>query len=321
MLSFPDFKYKQIILHTTQGSGEKLRFRADNIIIQNEEGEIILQHSCHKLFALFIIGNISLTNVAIKNAIRFSFPIILLSHNLKVQSRINCVAEGNTLLRARQYMAEESTFIIAKELIRQKINNQRFLLHSLRHVSREDKEIIQQLSCLNVHNAMNTQELMGIEGLASRLFFSHYFRPLKWNRREPRCKRDIPNLLLDIGYTYLFNFIEAHLCLYGFDLYCGVHHKFFYNRKSLVCDIVEPFRCIIDRRLRKAHNLKQINYEDFVFIHNGYQLNWAKQKKYTTLFMKDIVAEKEAIFRFCQQYYRWFIRNKDIADFPQFNLQ
>lgn len=321
MLSFPDFKYKQIILHTTQGSGEKLRFRADNIIIQDEDGKTILQHSCHKLFALFIIGDVSLTSVAIKNAVRFSFPIILLSHNLKVQSRINCVAEGNTLLRAKQYIADKNKFIIAKELIRQKINNQRTLLSSLRHVSIEDKETIQQLASLDVHEATNTQELMGIEGLASRLFFSHYFRPLNWKRREPRCKRDIANLLLDIGYTYLFNFIEAHLCLYGFDLYCGVHHTFFYNRKSLVCDIVEPFRSIIDRRLRKAHNLKQIDYDDFILTNNAYQLSWEKQKKYTALFMKDIVAEKEAIFRFCQNYYRWFMRDKDIAEFPQFTLK
>ena len=96
-----------------------------------------------------------------------------------------------------------------------------------------------------------------------------YFRKLKWERRMPRCKNDIPNLLLDIGYTYLFNFIESLLSIYGFDLYCGVHHTFFYQRKSLVCDLVEPFRCIIDQRIRKAYTLKQVNEDDFFFYGRG----------------------------------------------------
>ena len=55
---------------------------------------------------------------------------------------------------------------------------------------------------------------------------------------------------MDIGYTYLFNFIDALLRLYGFDTYLGFYHKEFYQRKSLVCDVVEPFRCIIDKNTK-----------------------------------------------------------------------
>ena len=169
--------------------------------------------------------------------------------------------------------------------------------------------------------AENIHEIMGIEGNASRIFFSAYFRPMNWNRREPRCKRDVYNLLLDIGYTYLFHFIEAMLALYGFDLYCGVLHTFFYQRKSLVCDIVEPFRCIIDRRLRKAYNLGQIHPDDFFVKDNQYCLQWKEQTKYIRLFMKDILEQKEEIFKFCQKYYRWFIKNSDIADFPVYKIK
>ena len=320
MMSWPDFKYKQIIIHKTIGEKERLRFRADNLVIEDEEGNVLVQQSCHKIFAVFIVGDTTLTSVIIKKSVAFSFPIILMNHNFKVVSRINCAAEGNTLLRRIQYDPSFDNLFVAKELIRQKINNQRNLLSSLRYLSQDDKDVIAKLKEVDVSSANDIHELMGIEGSASKLFFSAYFRPLGWQRREPRCKRDIYNLLLDIGYTYLFNFIEAMLCLYGFDLYQGVLHTNFYQRKSLVCDIVEPFRCIIDKRLRKAYNLGQIDESDFFFSKGQWSLEYKNQEKYTKLFVRDLMDEKERIFIYCQTYYRWLMKKKSATEFPVFNI-
>ena len=318
----PDFKYKQIAVHIAGGSREKLKFRADNIIIEDESGKIIFQHSCHRLFALFIIGETALTTPVICHAVRFGFPIIIMNRNMKVVARINSGAEGNTLLRRKQYLMDEKQRLdIAKKLIKLKIENQKILLSQLRYISEEDKRIRSELGKTDVDAARSGNELMGIEGYASRLFFFAYFRPMKWHRREPRCRRDIYNLLLDIGYTYLFNFVEAMLALYGFDLYCGVLHTFFYQRKSLVCDFVEPFRCIIDRRLRKAYNLGQIHPEDFFFRDHKYNLEWSNQEKYIRLFVKDILLEKEKIFKFCQSSYRWFMKSESGgAHFPEYKI-
>ena len=321
MLSLPDFKYKQVAIHITGGSGEKLRFRADNIIIEDSEGKIIFQHSCHRIFALFIIGDTTLTTPAIKNAVKFGFPIILMNSNMKVTARINSGAEGNTLLRKKQYnLSEDRSLAISQALIQNKINNQTSLLAQLRYLSTEDQKIRDELQNIDVATARSPAELLGIEGSASKKFFGTYFRPLNWQRREPRCRQDINNLLLDIGYTYLFNFIEGMLCLYGFDIYCGVYHSFFYQRKSLVCDIIEPFRCIIDRRLRKAHNLGQIDATDFFIQNHQYQLEWKSQQKYIRLFVKDILEEKENLFLFCQNYYRWFMKSLPIDKFPQYKI-
>lgn len=321
MLSLPDFKYKQTAIHISGGSREKLRFKADNIVIEDSEGKIIFQHSCHRLFALFIIGETTLTTPAIHHAINFGFPIIIMNRNMKVVARINSGAEGNTLLRQKQYTLDtQSKLTISKALINLKIHNQASLLTQLRHLSAEDKKARDELLSYDVDNAENASELLGIEGNASKKFFNTYFRPLQWQRREPRCRRDINNLLLDIGYTYLFNFIEGLLCIYGFDIYCGVYHTFFYQRKSLVCDLIEPFRCIIDRRLRKAYNLGQIDKNDFFEQDHKYNLAWKSQQKYIRLFMKDIMDEKENLFVFCQNYYRWFMKNLPADAFPQYKI-
>ena len=281
---------------------------------------MLLQHTCHRLFALFVIGEMSMTTVLLKNAVKYGFPVILMGYNFRVVARINCAAEGNTLLRRKQYSCDGWKLDIAKHLIRQKIVNQMGLLKSMRRLSAEDREALDFLKFVNVDATLDFRELMGIEGNASRVFFSAYFRPLGWVRREPRCRRDVYNLLLDIGYTFLFQFVESMLSLYGFDLYCGVLHTFFYQRKSLVCDIVEPFRCIIDRRIRKAYNLGQIDEEDFFFKNGMYNLEWKKQEKYTRLFVKDILEYKEEIFKFCQGYYRWFMRDGEGIAFPIFRI-
>lgn len=319
MLSLPDFRYKQIIVHIVKRKAEKLRFRADNILIEDENKKVILQHSCHRIFALFIVGDISLTSVVAKYAVKYGFPIIMMTDSMKVYVRINCKADGNTLLRIRQYTGQNN-LEIARKIVSLKINNQISLLESLRYKSQDDKNAIKKIKEIDLCQASSSNQLMGLEGMASKIFFATYFRPLNWQRREPRCRRDIYNLLLDIGYTHLFNFIEGLLSLYGFDVYCGVYHTFFYQRKSLVCDLIEPFRCIIDRRLRKAYRLKQISEEDFQFHHFQYQLSWDKQGKYIQLFWKDILEEKENIFLFIQSYYRWLMKDKELLEFPQYEL-
>ena len=321
MMSLPDFRYKQIVVHIAGGRGERLRFRKDNIVIEDREGEVLVQHSCHRLFALFVIGEISLTSVLIRQCVSFGFPIVLLGRNMRPIANIHCGADGNTLLRKRQYcLPAEKQLCIAQELVRQKIANQMRLMRDLRYLSEADKKALATIESFDVGVANTTKELMGVEGSASRVFFSAYFRQLGWRKREPRCRPDICNFLLDIGYTYLFQFVAAMLSLYGFDLYCGVLHSFFYQRMSLVCDIVEPFRCIIDRRVRKAHNLGQINESDF-FLHNGrLNLEWERQAKYIQLFFRDILSNKESIFLFCQRYYRWFARERPMSEFPTFKI-
>jgi len=319
MMSYPDFSYKQIAVHFAGGHGEKVKFHADNIWIEDKEGTVLFQHSCHRLFALFIVGEISLTSIVIAKAVAFEFPVILMNRNFRVTAKFNCAAEGNTLLRRKQYRGENN-MAIAKALIGQKIANQATLLECLRSPSADDKEAIKSLKEINLSPALHVQELMGLEGTASKTFFTAYFRPLSWTRRAPRCRHDIYNLLLDIGYTYLFHFMEALLSLYGFDPYCGVHHTFFYQRKSLVCDMVEPFRCIIDRRIRKAHNLRQIDESDFFVKDGEWNLAYKEQEKYIRLFFKDILEEKQKLFLFVQTYYRWFVRDKPMEQFPVYQI-
>lgn len=117
----------------------------------------------------------------------------------------------------------------------------------------------------------------------------------------------------------MFNFVEANLRLYGFDIYKGFYHTEFYQRKSLVCDLVEPFRCVIDGALHKMLSLKTFDEKDFEVRKGAYHLKKGCGKKYIKVFLEAIMQNKEEIFLFLQSYYRKTMKGK--IDLPLFLIK
>jgi CRISP-associated protein Cas1 len=319
MLSYPDFKEKTIIIVFCT-KGEKFTFLNDNIIVKDNDEKVILQNTCYRILALWIVGSCTLSSGLMERSKKFGFPILLLAYNFRNIGIWNSPTEGNFLLRKMQYNYED--LAIAKHLVRNKIANQTKLLKAIRNKDKAVKEAISNLNIYNnqIDSANSLQAVLGIEGIASKVYFYYFFKDNNWIGRKPRTKQDITNLLLDIGYTYLFYFIENMLHLYGFDIYQGVYHRNFYKRKSLICDLQEPFRCIIDKQIKNAYGLSQINPEDFDFKKGQYILHYKKSKDYTKIFLKAILEYKLEIFLYCQKYYRSFIRQKSIDSYPTFNI-
>lgn len=316
MLTLPDFVEKKIVIAFPK-NGDKISFKNDNLLITDNFNHIKLQLSCYKLFALFIVGGFTLTSGLIEKSKKFGFSIIFFTYNFKVYSGINFKMEGNTLLRKKQYTTERSTEI-AKCIIINKIENQRNILKKMRNPENAEGLIILNNSIMKLlRNEYDTYEIMGIEGIAAKVYFKRLFKEFDWKGRQPRVKRDKINLLLDIGYTVLFNFIEAILNIYGFDIYKGNLHKEFYQRKSLVCDMVEPFRPIIDYRIRKGYNLGQFNNYNFSVNNQQYSLDWKDSADFVNIILSELIEHKSMIFLYIQSYYRWFMKEKSIIEFPK----
>jgi len=319
MLSLPDFNAKKwVIIHPNEG--QKLSIKNDNVIVTDENNKIVLQLTCYQIFTIWIVGSTTLTTVLMERSKKFGFSIFILNGNMKTIGHWNASTEGNYLLRKVQYNYDEID--IAKRLVKNKLYNQNSLLKSIRIKDDELKEAIKKIDGyqLDLETCSDEFSLLGIEGVGSKLFFRNWFKEFDWNGRKPRAKRDPMNVLMDIGYTILFNFIDSLLDLYGFDKYKGVYHKVFYQRKSLVCDIIEPFRCIIDKQIVKAFNLQQVKEDDFDEIKGQYRLKFQKNKDVQKIFVPVILDRKEEIFLYVQSYYRAFMRSKSIEDYPFFKL-
>lgn len=319
MLTAPDFEKKQIVF-VMFNDGEKMAFCNDNLVVKNPEGKIKFQCTCYRLFLIVAVGHTSITTVLIQKAQKFGFFIALMTNGFKLYSVIGAQKDGNTLLKKKQY--SYNGIEIAKTITQNKIQNQLYLLKSVRNKSESVTEAISLINnCLSkVPFANDLNELMAYEGIASKIYFRNHFTNVLWQGRQPRIKRDYINSALDMGYTILFTFIDALLSCYGFDTYCGVMHKQFYMRKSLVCDIVEPFRPLIDREVKKAINLKQIKEDDFTIINHQYRLKWSESAEYVGIFMKPLLENKYEIFAYIQSFYRAFMKGIPATDYPVFNI-
>lgn len=316
MLTLPDLKEKQILfIQPERGAKNRLFFRNENIVFE-KNGEIANQASCHKIISVFVIGDFSFTSGLVREGKKRGVSLFFLNQNFGVYGYLNARADGNYLLRSAQYaMSREKELEIAKLLVKNKIKNQARLL------SFENKSLpenFEKNALLSVDSAEDIDGILGVEGNFSKFFFSGYFEEIGWFRRMPRVKPDIPNFLLDIGYTFLFNFTDSLLSLFGFDTYKGCYHRLFFQRKSLACDIVEPFRCVIDKQLLKSYRLKQVGEKDFFVEQTKISLSYSESRKYVKIFMEAIMDNKEAIYLYAQKFYRYVMDEKNT--FPEFNI-
>lgn len=321
MLEKTDFVKKQI-LFLFSSRGEKIMFSNGNIVIRDKDGNIKYQVTCYLVFMVIVVGETTLTTGIIKNAKKYGFVICLMTHSFKLYSVIGNRMEGNTLLHKKQYMYNDTE--MARFIVLNKVENQRSALNSFRKKSIANKEAIEKLDMSIqkiIENNYDEKSLLGIEGSASRVYFSQMFDNINWQGRKPRIKCDYVNTTLDIGYNLLFNFVDSLLQVYGFDVYCGVYHKEFYMRKSLVCDLMEPMRPIIDLTIRKAINLGQCKKEDFEVYQNRYILNYNKSTSYVSFIMNSILEYKDDMFSFIQSYYRSFMKGKTIEEYMKFEVK
>lgn len=317
MLNANDFKKKQIVFLFTN-EGDKLSFLNDNIIVKNKEGGIKYQSTCYRLFMICVVGNISITSGLIQRSKKFGFSICLMTTTFKVYEILGARMEGNTLLRKHQYEYTEND--IGRKIEQNKIKNQSQILKNIRGKNQIMKEGIELLDkmVVQLEQQLEYLEVMGIEGNAARVYFSRVFDNVDWKGRKPRIKNDYVNVTLDIGYTMLVNIVDAILQVYGFDTYYGVFHKCFYMRKSLVCDLMEPIRPVVDYQVRKSINLGQCKENDFEVINNRWCLKYKSNPQYIQFLMNAILEYKDDIFLYIQQYYRFFMKRKSVSEIPVF---
>ncbi len=317
MLSYDDFSEKQLVVISAD-EYKNLSLQAWNLIIKQED-VVKQKFSCSKIFSLYIIGDCTITTKLIDELLGYWISVYFLWAHLKPKFIVGNQLEGNYLLRNKQYQAVND-LDIAKRIIEQKVANQIALLKELRSKSEDSKRAIKlaQAILIKINTIESSDSLRWLEWTVSKLFFSQYFAEQWRYKRLPRTKVDVINFLLDMWYSFLYSFLEANLQLYGFDTYKWVYHTLFFERKSLVCDLVEPFRCIIDRALRKAYNLWQINEKDFQFKQGQYQIDWSKRQDYIKIFFMAILEQKQDIFQYVKWYYRYTMNNEN--QFPDFKI-
>lgn len=322
MFTSKDVEYRSIYVINCITERE-LRVSSGELLLEDlHEKKVLTKLPFQKILALFIIGNIHVTTPFIEKCKKYNVALVVLKPSLRPVFYWADSAEANFLVRKRQYEFDKNNITIARVLVENKIANHIKLLLKTR---RKDALTVSAMATceqkkVQAREAQEYNTLLGVEGTAAKAFFAAYFQDAEWQGRKPRVKTDFLNATMDIGYTFLFNFVECFLRMYGFDLYVGVYHRLWFKRKSLVCDLMEPFRCIIDKTIRTAVNRKQITEKDYEVNKGEYRLKRDMNKKYSILFFDAVIQYKQDIFKYMQSYYRCFMGGKDISQYPKFEL-
>lgn len=324
MLSHKDVDYRQFVLVNSMDEGHHLSVSKGNAIIKDHEENILTRLSKQKVLAIMVIGHCTFTTPLADFCHKNSIALIAVNSRLRPTFFSSRFSEGNFLLRQRQHRISDNLALhYARHFVACKIFGHISQLKAIRKKTEEQQQAIEQLVGYyqDSYQATALDTLMGIEGNSAKLYFKNYFvnlPDLQWQGRKPRLKIDPINVVLDMGYTLLFNFVECVVRLFGFDVYVGVLHQLWYQRKSLICDMVEPFRCIVEKQVVKSFRLGQFDSKHFQVAKSQYYLQRKYNKDYYSILVTAIVEHKEAIFAYVRDYYRAFMKQNTVAELPIF---
>ena len=264
-----------------------LSLDGETIVIQNED-ECLGRVTLLNLENIVSFGYRGASPRLMGECAERGIGLCFLTQHGRFLARISGPVSGNVLLRTyiyshRQYRRWRAAH--RQDVPNGKIFNGRWSLErTLRdHVLRVDADRLkgaigqmkQELD--DLMNAVSIEELMGMEGIAAKAYFSvfdqmilknsAYFRFDGRNRRPPL---DPVNALLSFTYSILGHEIAGALEAVGLDPAVGFLHALRPGRASLALDLLEELRApFADRFVLSLINLGTITESDFARKENG----------------------------------------------------
>ncbi|MFQ5456199.1 MAG: CRISPR-associated endonuclease Cas1 [Nitrospirota bacterium] len=249
---------------------------------------------------VIVIGNISLETGVLHKLSGEGISVLFLSGKRqmfcgRLQGRIH----NNGLLRVKQYGKSLSPFAMeaALDLVRRKISARRNFMQevikkrpALRYPLTRAIAVME--TCLKKIDGYsgNMDSLRGVEGSADAAYFKAFtkmFPPsLKFTGRNKRPPRDPVNAMLSLCYTMLHFEIVREIEVIGLDPVIGFYHQFEYGRESLACDLIEPYRPLVDRFVWDIFRDRIFTQRDFVANDErpGTYLKKGSRKRYYPLY-------------------------------------
>lgn len=140
------------------------------------------------------------------------------------------------------------------EIVREKIKRQAAFLSERKKI--KEYEMLLLYAC-NVEQGDTTNR----EGHAAKVYFNAIFG-MEFSRAS-----GIPtNAALDYGYTILLSAFNREVVANGYITQLGLFHKNIFNQFNLSCDLMEPFRIIVDRVVYKMNPNKLEREEKNILI-------------------------------------------------------
>jgi CRISPR-associated protein Cas1 len=265
--------YVQVQGATVAKRGDVLEIRVD--------GQVADQARLLTTSQVCLFGHIQITTDAVRELCVRSIPICYFSSGGWFYGITHGMSHKNVELRQHQYRAAidaEAALRLACRFVQAKVRNCRTLLR--RNHPQPPAAALSELARLarRASTARDLPTLLGIEGAAAKVYFSHFQGMFKlpadqpalqfdFSSRNRRPPRDPVNALLSFLYALLVKEMTVTLLAAGFDPFLGFYHQPRYGRPALALDLVEEFRPIIaDSVVLTLINGGQIRPDDFTQV-------------------------------------------------------
>jgi CRISPR-associated protein Cas1 len=269
-------------------------------LITQKDGIFRLKHeekrfdvSPLKVESIVITNKAMLSTQAVALSLEHNIDIIFLDGYGDPVGRVWFAKTGSTaMIRRKQLSAEVHGAIgleLVTDMIRQKFDNQLQYLKKLMY-ARPGKESQFEKPLAAISQSMDglkdlqadtddniRNRLMGHEGAAGRAYFQCISQLLPEKYRFPGRSRqpakDPFNAVLNYCYGILYSRVEKACILSGLDPYVGFLHTDNYNKKSLVFDLIEPFRVFSEQAAVYLFTGRKIKDDYFDIKENAVSLN------------------------------------------------
>ena len=222
-----------------------------------------------------IFGNAQVTAQATRQLLERGIPICHFSYGGWLKGVTWGMAHKNVELRMHQFRVagdQPASLAIAKEMVTAKLRNSRVMLR--RNHPQQPPTALEEIMRLTamVETADSFGTLLGIEGAAARVYFSHFGGMIKagnsafdFRTRNRRPPKDPVNAVLSFLYSMLMRQAMVSAMAVGFDPYMGFYHQPKYGRPALALDLAEEFRPLIaDSAALTLFNNSELKEKDFI---------------------------------------------------------
>lgn len=257
-------------------------------VLVKVEGEVKVRLPIHTLGGIVCLGNVTCSPFLMAHCAEHDVALSFLSEHGRFLAAVRGPVSGNVLLRREQYRRADDDACcaaIAIAVITGKIANCRTVLQrtvrdrpdapGVDSIDRATALLLSELQRLDLR--LSLDELRGIEGTASRVYFDVFDYLITTQKdefcfagRSRRPPLDTVNALLSFIYTLVMHDVRGALECVGLDPAVGYLHRDRPGRYSLALDVMEEFRPFIaDRLVLTLINLRQVSGKDFDHADTG----------------------------------------------------
>lgn len=288
-------------LYVTE-QGAYVGVRSGRVEVRKKK-ELLASRRVIDVSQICIFGNAQLSTQALRSLFARQIPVLYFSYGGWFAGIAHGHPSKHVALRMRQLAeAGRQQIPLPREFVRGKVANARTLLrrNARRAVDRALGDLKRAQTRLD--SVDSQQELLGVEGLAARIYFGAFAAMLQEDSafatsfdeggRSRRPPRDPVNCLLSFCYGLLVKDLTAATLGVGFDPYVGLYHRPRFGRPALALDLAEEFRPLVaDSVVVNVINNGEVGPADFVSRAGGVQLTAAGRKSVIRAYERRLAME------------------------------